>query len=419
MSKRIISEKIQLDNNTRSTQLNNNDLLIGTTGSGKTGSYVSPYLLTAQESFIVTDTKSNLCRTYRKYLEKRGYQVFLLDLTDPSEGCGYNPMQYIGKTVRNGKVHYKEKDILSIAAALCPVKNTKDPFWEMTSQSLIACLISYVLEEFHEKDHNLATVSDVFKLMVAGIHAKNVSFMEEHCLKNPDSFAARKFMMLQHSFDADRTWSCIEMFVSSALNVFDFDGAREMLQKPPAFRLEQLGRQKCALFLNVSDTDRCLDQIVNLLYTQAFQVLCREADAQPDSRLKMPVRILMDDFASNTRIPDFDKLISVIRSREISVSIILQNLSQLSSVYSDAQKWTIVNNCDSILYLGGTDMSTIYYIAERARKSPDEIMALELDKAYFIQRGLKSAVKIDKLKPYAMAKAAFAKERGEAEGVPL
>lgn len=154
------------------------------------------------------------------------------------------------------------------------------------------------------------------------------------------------------------------------------------------------------LFLNVSDTDRTFDHLVNVFYTQALQLLCSEADAAPDGRLKVPVRIIMDDFAASARIPDFDKVISVIRSREISVSLILQSMTQLESMYSHAEATTIVNNCDHLIYLGSQDLETAQFIGCRAYKTPESVLCMPRDKAILMTNGEK-AVFVDKIKPYS------------------
>ncbi len=400
---RQITQNFTVDSDTRKTHINNNDLIIGASGAGKTGSYVIPYILDTDESFIVTDTKSNLYTNYRKDLENRGFKVYKIDLIDPMNSCGYNPLSYIEKTVIDGKVKYNEKDIVTLANVLLPNTNDKDPFWENYARLIIKCIISYVLDAMDDECKTLVTVSDVFRLFSSEIDSdKHCTFMSDFCGEHPDSYTARCYSLLSTGFTVEKTWSCVEMFVSDAFQLFDFDGARAMLSRPSGFRFEDLGKQKCAVFLNVSDTDRSLDRIVNIFYTQAFQTLCKFADSRPDSRLPMPVRIIMDDFASNATIPDFDKLISIIRSREISTSIILQSVSQLNSSYSEAQKWSIVNNCDTILYLGGTDLTTVNYIAERVRKTTEDVMGLELDKAYVIQRGMRSGFKDSKIVPYSM-----------------
>jgi type IV secretion system protein VirD4 len=167
-----------------------------------------------------------------------------------------------------------------------------------------------------------------------------------------------------------------------------------------SFNIADLGREKTVLFINVSDTDRAFDSIVNIFYTQALQVLCAEADSKADGRLAVPVRMILDDFAASARIPDFDKLMSVIRSREISVSIILQSLSQLDTLYDRAMSLTIINNCDNILYLGGKDMETANFVANFAGKTPEAILSMERDKAYLIRTGEKARL-VQKIAPYS------------------
>lgn len=159
-----------------------------------------------------------------------------------------------------------------------------------------------------------------------------------------------------------------------------------LLDHPDIPDFRSLGRRKIALFINVSDTDRSNDKLLNLLYSQALHELCDSADCSPDGRLKVPVRFIMDDFAANAVIPDFDKVISVIRSREIYVSLILQSLSQLDSMYGKDRAMTIINNCDSCLYLGGQDVETARYIAVKANKTADTI---PIDAALLFVRGQK------------------------------
>lgn len=386
--------------NNKHKWLNDNTLVIGSSGSGKTTSVILPYISNADSSFIVSDTKGNLYRNTAKSLCKRGFSVYCLDMTDPKKSCGYNPLSYIGRRVVDGVTVYDEKDILSLANTIVPMQDKAEPFWENMAKSVIAMLISYVLEAFDEDEKDLAAVSDVFKLLVYFSPKKRIPFLEDHALMYPNSFAARKYRMLRGSMEAEKMWSSIEAFVVNALNIFDFDGTREMISKKSSFRIENLGRQKCAVFVNISDNDRTLDPLANTFYTQCFQTLLRQADASPDSRLPVPVKVLLDDFAASCVIPDFDNLISVIRSRDISATVILQSVSQLTAIYGEAKSSTIMMNCDTCCYLGGTDITTVNYIARRLGKPFDSIMSLPLDKAYIIVRG-EAAKLTDKTDPSA------------------
>lgn len=171
-------------------------------------------------------------------------------------------------------------------------------------------------------------------------------------------------------------WGSINEFVNRALEPFIFAEAGAIFNNPVSFDISVLGREQTVLFLNVSDTDRTFDQLVNSFYTQTLQVLCSNADANPNGALDVPVRIIMDDFAYAAKIPDFDKVISVIRSREISVSLILQSLTQLESMYSYAEATTIINNCDHLIYLGCQDEQTAKFIGCKAYKTPRRFCAL-------------------------------------------
>ena len=190
--------------------------------------------------------------------------------------------------------------------------------------------------------------------------------------------------------------------VSVALDKFDFNAMRHMMSQTAHFHFKELGQRKIVVFINTSDTDGSLDDITSLIYTQALHALCAEADQQPGNRLRVPVRLILDDFAASAAyIPDFDKLVSVLRSREISVSCILQSLSQLKSAYGADKCSTILNNSDTILFLGCTDMETVNYIATRVGTTPEKVMTLESDKAFLLLRGEKGR-KGTKIKPYSL-----------------
>lgn len=403
---RPLTSMHHVSNNTRLTGLNNNDLIIGPSGSGKTGGYVIPNVLSAEGSIVVADTKSNLSRTLGPSLREKGYDVFVVDFVHPEQSSPYNPLDYISADELTGEP--KEQDIMSVANILVPVLDKHEPFWEMAARTVVACLISFIKEALPPEEQNLTSVTALYRLLINQYAAQQknssgdicIPFLEEWSVVKPESFTTKKYHMFKAVLGADRTWSCITQFVATAIDVFDFKEASRMFSDKPQFWLEELGHRKCAVFLNISDTDRALDKIVNLFYTQALQALCREADRCPGSRLEVPVRIMLDDFATNAYIPDFDKVISVIRSREISVSVILQSLTQLETMYERPAALTIVNNCDHILYLGGNDLQTAEYISTYADKPLSKVLCMALDKACLITRGQKAEI-ADKIKPYS------------------
>jgi type IV secretion system protein VirD4 len=188
--------------------------------------------------------------------------------------------------------------------------------------------------------------------------------------------------------------------VNINLELFSFRESKNIFGVGRGFDLRTLGQKKTVLFLNTSDTDRTFDRMVNIFHTQVLQALCAEADANPDGRLDVPVRLIFDDFASSAKIPDFDKVISVIRSRDIYVSLLMQSLSQLESMYSPAISRTIINNCDNILFLGGQDELTANFIGCRAHKPSEMILNMPRDKAYLIRTGCKAKL-VDKIAPYS------------------
>ena len=427
-SYRILGKNVKISEDSRVTGLNNNTLVTGISGCGKTGSYVTPNLFSTRGSIVVVDTKGLLYRQNAAALKRRGYKVILLDFVHPERSAPFNPLDtikcYKKKCVRVicpaiwdddgellleeelGEVEvekYRQQDLQRIAAMLQPVnKCEKDHFWPEAAQIVISSLMAYVLEVMPKKDRHFGTVAELFRRMCNEIPRKgfsDVSFFRKLEDEDPDSFAVKRYRMYSPTFQTERTWASITQFVNNALQIFDYEESREMFCRQ-GIDLAECGRVKTALFVNVSDTDRSMDSIVNIFYTQLFQMLCNEADANHDGRLKVPVHIILDDFAANVQIPDFDKIISVIRSREISVSIMLQSISQLKGLYDEGQASTIINNCDNMVYMGGQDIETARFFADKAGKLPESILQLDLDHEWLFTRG-RSAQLLEKIPPYS------------------
>ena len=233
---------------------------------------------------------------------------------------------------------------------------------------------------------NLITVQDLFSMWTKESAEQLFSELER---ENPDSFALAKYNMVKKNFGAEKMNASIEAFTAQALDIFTFDGTKKMVTNPEKIDIKAIGREKTAVFLNISDVDRSMDKLVNIFYTQALDMLVEEAESNQGYRLKVPVRFILDDFATNAHIPDFENIISVIRSREIYVSIILQSITQLDGIYGPYNAKTIINNCDIMLYLGGQDDATIELIAKKANRTPDKIQNMELTEAYLFIRGSK------------------------------
>lgn len=397
--KRLIAENVFL---TEKANTNKNELVIGSSGCGKSGGFVAPYIMSAEESFVVADTKMNLYRKFKGYLEKRGYKVYNLNLVEPDNGCGYDPLDYVRYETKNGKRVYDQKDIITLASQICPIVPTeREPFWTQQAQFLISVLISYVLDEFDGADKNLASIVDVFRYMCLSMENNSVPFMDDYCIKRPNSFGAKRYQMISSSFNADRTWASIKFIAANALQIFEFDAARKMLTRKKRFDIRKLGKEKTALFLNISDTDRSLDMLAGIFYSQALNVLCTQADRNLTSKLDVPVKLCLDDFASNAFISDFEKMMSVVRSRGISISCIVQSLSQLNAYYGEARASTIIDNADLLYYMGCQDLYSANFISHRANMPLENVLALKSNEGILFRRGEKP-LKVNKIPPYSM-----------------
>lgn len=380
---RILADGVMVNNDTWTTGLNNNDLIIGPTGGGKTRGYIMPNILQCDGSMVIADTKGRLLAELGPSLKREGYQIASLDFTDCLHSpYGYNPLEYI--RYDRERDTYDEQDIMTIAASIVPMETYSDPFWDYAVKMVLEGLIGYVMECLPKEEQHLGSVVTLFDEMG---HIMYHSLFQELGEINPDSFAASRYRFFMSCQQADRMKASIQGILAEKLSILSFAGARALYENPKKVDIPSLGRQKTALFLTVSDTDRSMDKLVNIFYTQALQVLCRMADKSEGYRLPVPVRFFLDDFAANTCIPDFDKIISVIRSREISVSLVLQSISQLESLYGSARAKTIMNNCDHCLYLGGQDVETARYISTKANKSVNTILDMPVGEAWLFARG--------------------------------
>lgn len=380
---RILAQDCYMDNDTWVTGLNNNDLIIGPSGAGKTRGYVKPNILQCNESMIVADTKGSLIDEVGPVLEANGYKVIVMDFKDLSKAYGYNPLDYLRYDSK--REVYNEQDILTIADTLVPISSQRDPFWEVAAKMYLTSLIAYVMECLPEEEHTMKYVIDLFGEIHSGNFRKLLTDLRA---SNPDSFAVRTFKLFEDTGKSEKTEASITAVLGEKLNGLGFDAAIQMYSAKERIDFRQLGREKTAVFLTISDTDRSMDRLVSLFYTQAIHALCDSADLDyPDHRLPVPVRFILDDFATNAVIPDFHNLTSVIRSREIYVSIILQSITQLNSIYGKENATTIINNCDNCLYLGGQDSTTARFMAEKANKMPFTILNMPLSDAYLFTRG--------------------------------
>ncbi|MCM1164633.1 MAG: type IV secretory system conjugative DNA transfer family protein [Lachnospiraceae bacterium] len=389
ISARVLAKNVLVNNDTRLTRLNNNDIIVGPSGAGKTRGYITPNILHSDESMIVADTKGSLFPRYGDYLRARGYKVQCIDFKDIERTpCGYNPLDYIRKTSNKKLIEqgnkYNEQDVKKIALNICPVQSEKDPFWDRAAQMYLEAFIMYVLKNYPKKKRSLTAVYE----MLCDMETRDFDrVMDEEIKRFPDSTFAKKYRVIGQNAVAEKMHASIKGILAQHLDVISYSSTEYMFTMDEQLDMNSFLEGKTALFLNISDSDRSQDALVNIFYTQALQFLMLAADSCPESRLPIPVRFLLDDFSTNTVIPDFDNIISVIRSRGISVSLIVQSLSQLRSLYGKDKANTIINNCDHCLYLGGTDVDTASYFSEKFNCPVSTVLNLPLDAAFLFERG--------------------------------
>ena len=392
---RCIGATERINNNTFVTGQNNHDIIIGPSGSGKTGGYVVPNLQNPFESLIVVDTKGSLCKKFRDSLIKKGFKVDVLHFVNPEKStCGFNPLSYL-KMNKDGNV--SQKDVKSLAATLVPILDKRDLYWSLSARKYVAMLIAYVMEMLPEENQNMRSI---FSLHMETCAKRTKEHFDELCDDEPNSMFACLYKALSNIYQSDKTWACVLDFASAALDSLDTKEMDEIWINKESYDFTLLGKEKSVLFVNISDMDRTFDAVLNLIYVQGLNSLVELADSNGDGRLNVPVRFIMDDFTSGAPIEHFDNIISVIRSRDISVSLIIQSLSQLNAKYGYDNAKTILNNCDHILYLGSNDIDTLRYISTRLNVAEHIIERLPKEKAYLFSSG-KGGRLIDKMKPYS------------------
>ena len=339
---------------------NKNILVIGGSGSGKTRFFCKPSLLQAHSSYVVTDPKGTLLPEIGSFLERKKYRIKCLNLINFKKSMRYNPLAYIRS----------EKDILKLVNAL--IMNTKgegekssEDFWVKAERLYYSALIGYIWYEATEEEKNFITLLDLINASEAREDDEEYQspvdiLFQQLEEREPDHFAVKQYRKFKMA--AGKTLKSILISCGARLAPFDIKELRDLMETDE-LELDTLGDSKTALFVILSDTDSTFNFVAALMYSQLFNLLCDKADDFYGGRLPVHVRCLLDEFANIGQIPNFDKLIATIRSREISASIILQSQSQLKTIYKDAAD-TIVGNCDTTLFLGGKEKSTLKEISE-------------------------------------------------------
>ncbi|EYD68859.1 type IV secretory system conjugative DNA transfer family protein [Clostridioides difficile] len=343
---------------------NKNVLVIGGSGSGKTRFYVKPNLMQMHSSYVVTDPKGTLVLECGKMLYENGYDIKILNTINFKKSMKYNPFAYLRS----------EKDILKLVQTI--IANTKgdgekagEDFWVKAEKLYYTALIGYIYYEAPEEEKNFKTLLDMID--ASEVREDDETYMnpidrlfEALEKKEPNHFAVKQYK--KYKLAAGKTAKSILISCGARLAPFDIRELRELMSEDE-LELDKIGDRKTALFVIISDTDDTFNFVVSIMYSQLFNLLCDKADDVYGGRLPVHVRCLLDEFANIGLIPKFEKLIATIRSREISASIILQAQSQLKAIYKDHAD-TIVGNCDSTLFLGGKEKTTVKELSETLGK---------------------------------------------------
>lgn len=364
------TERLTMNNRPKDpkTARNKNVLVVGGSGSGKTRFFVKPQIMQMHSSYVVTDPKGELLCETGKMLQLNGYHIKVLNTINFKKSMYYNPFSYI----------HSEKDVLKLVT--CLMQNTKgegkgsDPFWEKAEQLLYTALIGYIWLEAPEEEKNFNTLIEMINAMEVREDDEDFEnqvdiIFRELKEKNPNHFAVRQYA--KYRLAAGKTAKSILVSCGARLAVFDIAELREVTAYDE-LELDTLGDRKTALFLIMSDTDDSFNFLISMCYTQLFNLLCEKADDVYGGRLPIHVRCLIDECANIGQIPKLEKLIATIRSREISACLVLQAQSQLKAVYKDNAD-TIIGNCDSRLFLGGSEPTTLKELSASLGKETIDI----------------------------------------------
>ena len=342
---------------------NKNVLVVGGSGSGKTRFWLKPNLLQCHSSYVVTDPKGTIVLECGNAMLKNGYKVRILNTINFKKSMHYNPFSYV----------HSEKDILKLVTTL--MTNTKgegsggDPFWEKSERLLLTALIAYLHYEAPVEEQNFATLLEMLNTMQVLEDDEEYQnpvdlLFEELAKKKPNSFAGRQYKL--YKLAAGKTAKSILISCGARLAPFDIQELRDLTMYDE-LQLDTLGDKKTALFLIMSDTDSTFNFLISMVYTQLFNLLCDKADDQYGGKLPVHVRCLIDECANIGQIPQLEKLVATIRSREISACLVLQARSQLKAIYKDNAD-TIVGNMDSQIFLGGSEPTTLKDLSEMLGK---------------------------------------------------
>ena len=385
----ILGEGVIYSTDSKTTGLNNNIIVCGCSGCGKTVSIVEARLLEAHDSSLVVPvTKRRIVEKYKKPLQERGYTVNELDFVNPKESpSGYDPLHYVHSY---SDITYLAKSI--VKANPKKENTTADPYWDDAAISLLSAEIAYtMMADVKGK----ATFADVLKLhdsMDITGSLSNIETTLDEQFERLEALAPKCFAIsCWNSFRKlpEKTARCVFGTLNTTLDTIFTPDLRKMISNSNQVDIRKLGAEKNILFIITSPVNTSLHTYINIIYSQIFKELFEYSDSLPDGKLQVPVNMVCDDFATGSRILDFPEYISVFREKEISVTLLIQSESQLESMYGYGDATTIINNCDTYIYMGGMDIKTGKSMSERLNVPLDEVLYMPIGQEFIFRRGQK------------------------------
>jgi len=382
----ILAENCIYSTDSNKTGVNNNILVCGTSGCGKTMSVAEPRLLeTKNGSLIIALTKRRLVNKYWELFEKRGYNVWDLNFANPDKSqISYDPVKFI-------KSH---QDITFLAKAIVnadidPDSVKKDPYWDNAAVSLLSAIICHEMMTKGDKA-SMAGAMKTFKSLDFQIGNNGFTtslddYFKRLARKNPTAFAVSCWNTFR--IVAEKTASCIYSSACNAIDKIFTPSLLEMFESNKQVNFEKIANEKTILFVTTSAVNPSLSCFVNIFYSQVFKTLFEYAEGLDEGRLPLPVHVLCDDFATGSKIVNFPEYISIFREKGISVTLLLQSESQLEGMYGKSDATTIINNCDTYLYFGSMDLTTAKNISQRLDESLDSVLYMPIGEVYVFRRG--------------------------------
>lgn len=364
----LLSKRISISMSVRDLpqehQTNHNVLVVGGSGSGKTQYYIKPNLLQANCSYIVCDPKGEVYRSVGNLLEEQGYEVTILNLVDMEHSDCYNPFMYLHSDTDTIKL------ITNLIQNTTPKKaQVNDPFWDKAETALLTALILYLMHEAPTEEQNFPTL--MYMIENASTREDDDSYkspvdmlFDDLALNDPESIALKEYKVFKQA--SGKTAKSILISAAVRLAAFNLPALANITSRDD-LSLGTLGDRKRVIFAVIPDNDTSFNYIVGMLYSQAFQELYYAADNYYGGRLPVPVRVLMEEFANVALPDDFERILSTCRSREISINIVVQNMAQLKALFKDSWE-NVTGNCDTLLYLGGNELSTHEYVSKALGK---------------------------------------------------